>query len=98
MQAIGIDASEQTILRETRTDENGRYDFDELPAPAAYLVRARYGEIVFPGGSAVFRPGEPVTPQTIDFEIFDTSSDATRVPGMPCAPAATASATLRVWP
>lgn len=79
VQAIGIDASEQTILRETRTDESGRYDFDELPAPAAYLVRARYGEIVFPGGSAVFRPGEPVTPQTIDFEIFDTSSDATRL-------------------
>jgi len=79
VQAIGIDASEQTILRETRTDPDGRYDFDDLPAPAAYLVRARYGEIVFPGGSAVFRPGEPVSPQTIDFEIFDTSSDASRL-------------------
>lgn len=79
VQAIGIDASEQTILRETRTDPSGRYDFDDLPAPAAYLVRARYGEIVFPGGSAVFRPGEPVTPQTIDFGIFDTSNDASRL-------------------
>ena len=79
VQAIGIDDSEQTIQRETRTDASGNYRFDDLPAPAAYLVRARYGELVFPGGSAVFRPGEPELPQTVDFQVYDTSRDASRL-------------------
>jgi len=79
VQAVGIDDSEKTIQRETRTDATGHYRFDDLPAPAAYLVRARYGELVFPGGSAVFRPGEPEKPQTLDFNIFETSSDASRL-------------------
>ncbi len=79
VQAIGIDETEKTIQRETRADATGRYRFDDLPAPAAYLVRARYGELVFPGGSAVFRPGEPEMPHTVDFQVYDTSSDASRL-------------------
>ena len=77
--AIGIDASEQTIRRETRTDASGHYVFEGLPVPAAYLVRARYGELVFPGGSAVFRPGEPELSHTLDFQVYDSSSDASRL-------------------
>ncbi len=79
VQAIGIDDTERTITRETRSDASGRYVFEDLPAPAAYLVRARYGEVVFPGGSAVFRPGEPEIPQTIDFHVYDTTDDASRL-------------------
>ncbi len=79
VQAIGIDASEKTIQRDTRTDTTGRYRFDDLPTPAAYLVRAQYGELVFPGGSAVFRPGEPELSHTLDVQIYDTSSDASRL-------------------
>jgi hypothetical protein len=79
VQAIGIDASEKTIQRETRADAEGRYRFENLPAPAAYLVRARYGELVFPGGSAVFRPGEPELSHTVDFQVYDSSDDASRL-------------------
>ncbi len=79
VQAIGIDASEQTIQRETRADADGRYRFADLPTPAAYLIRARYGELAFPGGSAVFRPGEPELSHTVDVEVFDTSGDASRL-------------------
>ncbi|MEX2206637.1 MAG: carboxypeptidase-like regulatory domain-containing protein [Myxococcota bacterium] len=79
VQVIGIDASEQTIQRETRADADGRYRFVDLPVPAAYLVRARYGELVFPGGSAVFRPGEPELSHTVDFSVYDSSSDASRL-------------------
>jgi hypothetical protein len=75
VQALGIDETERTITRETKTDAQGRYRFADLPTPAAYLVRARFGEIVFPGGSAVFRPGEPELEQTVDFEVFDTVHD-----------------------
>ena len=77
--AIGIDEKENTIQRETRTGKDGSYRFADLPAPAAYLVRVRYGELVFPGGSAVFRPGEPELTQKIDLQIYETSSDGSRV-------------------
>lgn len=77
--AIGIDEKENTVQRETKTDADGRYAFADLPAPAAYLVRARYGELAFPGGSAVFRPGEPELTQTIDLEIYETSDDGSRL-------------------
>jgi hypothetical protein len=80
VQAIGIDETEQTITRETKTDREGRYRFPDLPAPAAYLVRAMYGDVVFPGGSAIFRPGEPAgLEQTIDFEVFDSVADASKL-------------------
>jgi hypothetical protein len=79
VQVVGIDQSEKPIERETRSDASGRYRFDDLPAPAAYLVRARYGEMVFPGGSAIFRPGEPITTQTLDFQIYDGSTDGSRL-------------------
>ncbi len=79
VQAIGIDASESTDERKTRADAEGRYRFADLPVPAAYLIRARYGELVFPGGSAVFRPGEPVLSHTVDFSVYDPSADASRL-------------------
>ena len=79
VQAIGIDQAEQTITRQTKTDKDGRYRFDDLPTPAAYLVRAHYGEVVFPGGSAVFRPGEPEIEHKVDFEIFDALRDPSRL-------------------
>ena len=79
VQAIGIDETERTITRDTRTDAEGNYRFSDLPTPAAYLVRARYGEIVFPGGSAVFRPGEHEIDHTVDFEIYDPTHDASRL-------------------
>jgi hypothetical protein len=79
VQAIGIDETERTISRETKTDAEGRYRLADSPTPAAYLVRARYGEIVFPGGSAVFRPGEPEIEHAVDFEIFDPSRDGSRL-------------------
>jgi len=79
VQVVGIDETEKTIQRETRSDASGHYRFDDLPAPAAYLVRARYREMVFPGGSAVFRPGEPITEQTVNFQVYETSTDGSRL-------------------
>jgi len=79
VQAIGIDANEQTIERRVTADANGRYRFADLPTPAAFLIRVRFGEIVFPGGSAVFRPGEPVIDHTVDVEVYDASDDASRL-------------------
>ncbi|MFI5315898.1 MAG: carboxypeptidase-like regulatory domain-containing protein [Myxococcota bacterium] len=79
VEAIGLDPDERSITRETHSDANGHYRFDDLPAPAAYLVRARYQGLSFPGGSIGFRPGETDKPQTLDFKIYDVSSDGSRL-------------------
>jgi len=79
VEVIGLDPQEHGIERRTETDANGRYRFDDLPAPAAYLVRATYGGIAFPGGSAAFPPGDEKKTQTLDFHVFEASSDASRL-------------------
>ena len=77
VEALGLDPQEHPISRQTHTDKDGRYRFDDLPAPAAYLVRAEYGGLTFPGGSAGFRQGEEAKHATLDFKIYDQSADAT---------------------
>jgi len=79
VEAIGLDPQEHPISRQTRSDAEGRYRFDDLPAPAAYLVRAHYAGLSFPGGSAAFRAEEAGKTQTLDFRIYDASSDASRL-------------------
>ena len=79
VEAIGLDAQERAISRETKADAEGRYRFADLPAPAAYLVRARYGGVTFPGGSAAFRPGETERTETLDFKVYDQSADGSRL-------------------
>jgi len=79
VEVIGLDPQEHGIERRTETDANGRYRFDDLPAPAAYLVRAYYGGLAFPGGSAAFPPGEEKKTETRDFHVFDASSDTSRL-------------------
>jgi hypothetical protein len=79
VEVVGLDPQEHGIERRSETDANGHYRFDDLPAPAAYLVRASYGGIAFPGGSAAFPPGEEKKTQTLDFHVFDASSDSSRL-------------------
>ncbi len=76
VQAIGIDASEQTIVRETVADDDGSFRFDDLPAPAAYLVRALFEGFMYPGGAVVFRPGEPEASDPVVFRVYDRTDDA----------------------
>lgn len=71
---VGVDAQENTLHRETRTDERGGFRFDDLPTPAAYLVSARYAGIRFPGGTAVFRPGEEPKADPIEIRIFERTA------------------------
>ena len=79
VEALGLDPQEHPISRQTHTDKDGRYRFDDLPAPAAYLVRAEYGGLTFPGGSTGFRQGEEAKRATLDFKIYDQSADASRL-------------------
>jgi len=76
VEAMGLDPQEHPIARQTHTDKDGRYRFDDLPAPAAYLIRAEYGGLTFPGGSTGFRQGEESKHTTLDFKIYDQSADA----------------------
>jgi len=79
IEALGLDPEERPISRETHTDKDGRYRFDDLPAPAAYLIRAQYGGLTFPGGSAGFRKGEEQKRETLEFKIYDQNADASHL-------------------
>ena len=79
VEAIGLDPDEKAIVRQTKSDAQGRYRFADLPAPAAYLVRARYQGMTFPGGSAAFPPAEKDKRQTLDFSVYDKSEDGSRL-------------------
>lgn len=79
VEALGLDSKDQTITRETKTDAEGRFRFDDLPAPAAYLVRAHYGGLAFPGGAAAFRAGEEAKRESLDFKVYDKSEDGSRL-------------------
>jgi hypothetical protein len=79
VEVIGLDPQEHGIQRRTETDATGHYKLDDLPAPAAYLIRAYYGGLAFPGGSAAFPPGQEKRTETLDFHVFDPSSDASRL-------------------
>jgi hypothetical protein len=79
VEALGLDKDEHTISRQTQTDAEGRYRFDDLPSPAAYLVRAHYGGLTFPGGSAAFRGGEEAKRETLDFKVYEQTEDGSQL-------------------
>jgi len=79
VEALGLDPQENAISRQTHADKDGRYRFENLPAPAAYLIRAQYGGLTFPGGSAGFRQGDEAKTETLDFKVYDKSADPSRL-------------------
>jgi hypothetical protein len=75
VQLLGFDAKEQSIERVTRTDAQGRFRFDDLPAPGIYLVRPEGTGFVYPGTPVAFRPGEPETAPPLALSVYDASED-----------------------
>jgi len=75
VEVLGLDKEEHPISRSTTSDATGHYRFDNLPAPAAYLVRAHYEGLSFPGGSTAFRSTDATQTQTLDFKIYDQTTD-----------------------
>jgi hypothetical protein len=76
VEVLGLDKEEHPITRNTTSDAKGHFRFDNLPAPAAYLVRAHYQGLAFPGGSAAFRSTDEKQTQSLQVKIYDQSSDA----------------------
>ena len=79
VEVLGLDKDENPISRSTTSDATGHYRFENLPSPAAYLVRAHYGGLAFPGGSTAFRSGDPKQSQTLDFKVYDQSTDGSKL-------------------
>ena len=73
---LGLTGGEHTLQRQTRTDSEGNYRFDDLPAPAAYLVSASVDGISFPGGTVSFRSEDEPTKPPLTFHVYDRSADA----------------------
>ena len=79
IEVLGLDKEENPISRSTTSDATGHYRFDNLPSPAAYLVRAHYDGLAFPGGSTAFRSGDPAQKQTLDFQVYDQTTDGSKL-------------------
>jgi len=75
VQLIGFDSKEQSVERMTRTDAQGRFHFDDLPAPGIYLVRPEGAGFVYPGTPVAFRPGDPETAPPLALSVYDASED-----------------------
>jgi hypothetical protein len=73
---LGLAKDEQTLQRQTRTDSKGNYRFDDLPAPAAYLLSASFDGISFPGGTVSFRSEDEPAKPPLTFHVYDRSTDA----------------------
>jgi hypothetical protein len=73
--AVGLGRDGETIERAARADREGGFRLEELPAPAAYLLRTRYGGIPFPGGSVVFQKDDPGESRQVTLHIYDHTSD-----------------------
>jgi hypothetical protein len=73
--ALGIDAQQQTLLRQTRSDAGGAFRFADLPSPAAYLLRVSVDGLAFPGPAILFRPGEPELRSDVEIPVYERSSD-----------------------
>jgi hypothetical protein len=79
VEVLGLDKEENPISRSTTSDSTGHYRFENLPSPAAYLVRAHYQGLAFPGGSTAFRGTDAQQTQTLDFKVYDTTTDGSKL-------------------
>jgi hypothetical protein len=76
---LGIRREGGAVERKARTDDAGRFRFDDVPSNAAYLVGADYDGITFSGGSVLFDPNDPAgeaQTRNVVFHVYDRSHDA----------------------
>jgi hypothetical protein len=74
---LGVNRSGETHTEITRTGAEGRFQFRDLPAPAAYLLAADYEGLSFSGGSIVFEPDDVEGTRQAVIHVYDRSDDPT---------------------
>lgn len=72
---LGLTEDEEPIRADTRTDGDGNYRFEDLPAPATYLIAASYDGISFPGGTLSFPEADSPPKPPLTFHIYDRTAD-----------------------
>ena len=72
---LGVRGSGETIRLRARTDAEGRFRFEDVPAPAAYAIAADYGDLSFSGGTMVFEEGQESDTRSSTFHVYDHASD-----------------------
>lgn len=72
---LGVDREGKTVARETTSDAEGRFAFEDVGAGAVYLVMADYDGIRFPGGREVIQPGEANASREVVFHVYERTAD-----------------------
>ena len=73
---LGVNRAGETHTDRTRSGPDGRFRFDDLPAPAAYLIAADYLGLSFSGGSIVFEEGSEGATRSSVIHVYERSDDA----------------------
>lgn len=72
---LGVRGGGEPIQRTARSDASEQFRFEDLPAPGAYLIAAKYGGLSFSGRSVVFEADEAEATRTVVVHIYERSSD-----------------------
>jgi len=75
VQLLGVSRDGDTVTRETRSDDEGRFSFDDLPGESVYLLMADYAGVRFPGGREIFKAGQEAETRTLTFHVYEPSHD-----------------------
>jgi hypothetical protein len=74
---LGVLRSGTTVERTARSDAQGRFRFEEIPAGAAYLLFGEYEGIRFYGGTVVLREEETAATRSLELRIHERTDDPT---------------------
>ncbi len=72
---LGVDREGETVTRETTSDAEGRFAFEDLGVGAVYLVMADYDGIRFPGGREVIQVDETNASREVVFRVYERTTD-----------------------
>jgi hypothetical protein len=76
---LGLTPDGEAISRDTRSDAQGRFRFDGLDTPAAYLTLVEYQGVGFHGDTARFGPDDGLATRTLEIQVHEPSDDPSTV-------------------
>ena len=76
---LGLTPDGEAVAHETRSDAKGRFRFDGLDAPAAYLTLVEYQGVGFHGETLRFSPDDGLATRTLEIQVHEPSDDPSAV-------------------
>ncbi len=72
---LGLTPSGDAVSRDTRSDAQGRFRFDGLDTPAAYLTLVEYQGVGFHGDTLRFGPDDGLATRALEIKVHEPTDD-----------------------